>query len=417
VAFADPGPADLAAVQAQLRPGEAFLSFVIGARRSYALVVTANTLSSRTIEIDTETLASYVADLRAAFVPRFGGLEPFPVSLSYTLYQSLFGPLEQDLQGINHLIVAPNGDLSSLPLALLITANPGQGPTPVYAQTAWLVRRMALSQVPSARAFLSLRTAQAQRVAAAQPFLGIGNPLFAGTATPAAGNASPLGSLTQQCREGAPVAPELLRSLPALADTEDELRTVANQLGGDVQSLLLAANASEPSLRARPLGDYRVLYFATHGLLPGELRCQSEPALVLSPPDGQADGPEADGLLDASEIAALSLNADLVVLSACNTALDGGNRFGGGALEGLATSFFNAGARAILATHWEIPSEPTVKLMTGLFERLNTTGMGDLAESLRQSQLALIGDPATGHPYNWAAFTLIGSSATLSQSR
>jgi CHAT domain-containing protein len=148
-------------------------------------------------------------------------------------------------------------------------------------------------------------------------------------------------------------------------------------------------------------------------LLPGELRCQSEPALVLSPPEREADGPGADGLLDASEIAALNLNADLVVLSACNTAVDGGNRFGGGALEGLATSFFNAGARAVLATHWAIPSEPTARLMTGLFQRLDATGMRDLAEALRQSQLALIEDPATGHPYNWAAFTLIGSSATL----
>jgi CHAT domain-containing protein len=240
----------------------------------------------------------------------------------------------------------------------------------------------------------------------------VGNPLFAGT-TATSGNASPLGSLAQQCREGTPIAPELLRSLPALSETEDELRAVAAQLGGDAQSLLLASNATEPGLRARALGDYRVLYFATHGLLPGELRCQSEPALVLSPPEREADGPGADGLLDASEIAALNLNADLVVLSACNTAVDGGNRFGGGALEGLATSFFNAGARAVLATHWAIPSEPTARLMTGLFQRLDATGMRDLAEALRQSQLALIEDPATGHPYNWAAFTLIGSSATL----
>ncbi len=115
--------------------------------------------------------------------------------------------------------------------------------------------------------------------------------------------------------------------------------------------------------------------------------------------------------LNRGEIAGLKLNADLVVLSACNTAAAGGTRFGGGALEGLSEAFFNAGARAVLASHWEVPSASTKKLMTGVFERVGRDRQRGLAEALRQSQLALISQPGTAHPFHWAAFTVIGDGA------
>jgi CHAT domain-containing protein len=146
-------------------------------------------------------------------------------------------------------------------------------------------------------------------------------------------------------------------------------------------------------------------------MLPGELHCQAQPGLVLSPPTGAAAAANADGLLTASEIAGLKLNARLVVLSACNTAAGGGSRFGGGALEGLADSFFNAGAHAVLASHWEVPSAATTSLMTGLFENLSRDPTHDTAEALRQAQLRLIAQDATAHPFDWAAFTLIGDGA------
>ena len=186
------------------------------------------------------------------------------------------------------------------------------------------------------------------------------------------------------------------------------MRTVEHLLGGSDDALLMGASATEAALRARPLEDYGVLYFATHGILPGELHCQSEPGLALSPPASPASSQADDGLLDASEIAQLKLNADLVVLSACNTAASGGN-FGGEALAGLADAFFNAGARSVIASHWEVPSLSTVKLMTGLFATYAKDRAEGLAQALRQSQLALLRDPATAHPFNWAAFTLIGA--------
>ena len=200
----------------------------------------------------------------------------------------------------------------------------------------------------------------------------------------------------------------LLNALPPLHDTAAEVNSVAGALGGGADSVLLGRAANEAALRARPLDQYRVLYFATHGLLPGELHCQAEPGLVLSPPQATAASTDEDGLLESSEIAGLKLNADLVALSACNTAAAGGGRFGGDALEGLADAFFNAGARAVLASHWEVPSSETAKLMTGMFQRYGKERQRGLAQALRQSQLDMIQAKARAHPYYWAAFTLIG---------
>jgi hypothetical protein len=143
-------------------------------------------------------------------------------------------------------------------------------------------------------------------------------------------------------------------------------------------------------------------------MLPGELHCQAQPGLVLSPPATPATSTSADGLLTASEIAGLKINANLVVLSACNTGAGGGKSFGGGALLGLADAFFNAGAHAVLASHWEVPSAATMALMTGTFSNMAKDPKHDTAEALRQAQLSLIAKDNTAHPFEWAAFTLIG---------
>ena len=402
----NPGPAELSDIRAQLEPGEALLSFVIGFEGGYGLLVTDKGLTIKRLDVAAELLGADIAGLRGAFVPQLGRLPDFSLRNAYTLYSQLIGPFAGGLRGIDHLIVAPGPILADLPFSLLVSAMPGE--TATYSDAAWLIRGMAVSQVPSPRALLSLRQAERTRMAAPRPFLGLGDPLLTGAAGGQGGTAA-LEALALSCRDAAPISPALLRALPPLHDTAEEVSTVARALGGDAGSVLLGANADEADLRAHALDQYRVLYFATHGLLPGELHCQAEPGLVLSPPAKPAANTDTDGLLESSEIAALRLNADLVVLSACNTAAAGGGRLGGGALEGLADAFFNAGARSVLATHWEVPSVATTRLMTGVFQRYGQYPMRGLAEALRQSQLALIAAPATAHPFNWAAFTLIGT--------
>jgi CHAT domain-containing protein len=393
--LADPGPVALADFQKHLKPGEAFLAFVIGTRSSYALVVTPSGFAAAPLAATEDGLAADVAGLRAAFAPKLGKLPAFSLKSSYALYQQLVGPVAPALATAHRLIVAPSGALSSLPFALLVASEPRGG----YADADWLVKRFAIAQVPSPRALVALRDERA--APAPKPFFGVGDPAFSGTT-----GAKALTALAASCQEGAAADPALLRALPPLPDTAGEVAAAGRALGASSAAILTGAGATETAVRNAGLDRYAVLYFATHGLLPGELHCQAEPGLVLSPPAAPA-APASDGLLSASEIANLKLNADLVVLSACNTAAEGGTKFGGGALEGLADAFFDAGARAVLASHWQVPSAATAKLMTAVFARYGKDR--DLAEDLRAAQLSQI---ATGaHPFDWAAFTLIGDSA------
>jgi CHAT domain-containing protein/tetratricopeptide (TPR) repeat protein len=406
--FANPGPVSLADVQHELNPDEALVLIEAGRERSFVILVRKDSMVARPLALDAGTMGDTVASLRKAFEVRDGQVEAFDLRKSYTLYRGLFGGVESGLKGVDHLIVVPTGPLASLPLGLLVTHRPTGGPRD-YAQAQWLLRQTAISEVPSARSFVTLREL-GNTTPATRPLLAVANPNFSGGAAKP-GRVSGLEALDNDCRGDGPVPPQLLRALPPLPDTADEVRKVAAILHADSGSLLMGNQATEPRFRAEPLADYRVLYFATHGLLPTTLRCQSEPALVLSPPATPATSRDADGVLDASEIAEFHLNADLVVLSACNTA-SGAGQFGGEALSGLAGAFFHAGARSILASHWEVPSAQTVQLMTGLFERLGPNLNGGIAEALRQSQLALASNPSTAHPFFWAAFTLIGDGGT-----
>ncbi len=327
--LADPGAADLAAVQAMLAPDEALVSFVFGQNASYALVVRQHSLDTIELAIGADALADDVTDLRRAFVPALGHPPEFSLKNSYGLYQSLMAPLEGRLAGVDHLIVVPGAELSNLPLAMLVTEPPTERD---YQHAAWLVRRYALSEVPSARAFLELANESAHHSPAPRPFLGLGAPAFSG-ANGAAG-AKALADLTASCREAGPVSADLLRALPPLPGTAHEVQTVGARIGGSNADILLGAQATEANFRAQPLDQFAVVYFATHGILPGQVHCEGEPALALSPPAGTATSPATDGMLQASEIADLKLNADLVVLSACNTA-ESTDGEGGGALQGL----------------------------------------------------------------------------------
>jgi CHAT domain-containing protein len=161
-------------------------------------------------------------------------------------------------------------------------------------------------------------------------------------------------------------------------------------------------------LREARLSNYRVIEFATHGLMSGDLPGLAEPALVLTPP--KEASPDNDGLLTASKIAALKLDADWVVLSACNTAASDGTPDAGG-LSGLAKAFFYAGARSLLVSNWGVPSHATVKLITGIFDELRKDSTIGRAEALRRAEMAMLAPtnpPEFAHPMMWAPFVLAG---------
>src|SRR5690606_35347987 len=134
--------------------------------------------------------------------------------------------------------------------------------------------------------------------------------------------------------------------------------------GAGPQAVLLGDRATEREVKslsdAGKLSQARIVHFATHGMISGELKGLAEPAIVLTPPI-QASA-EDDGLLTASEVAMLQLDADWVILSACNTAASDGE---GEALSGLARAFFYAGAHSLMVSHWPVASDAAVRLATG----------------------------------------------------
>src|SRR6202040_2134268 len=155
-------------------------------------------------------------------------------------------------------------------------------------------------------------------------------------------------------------------------------------------------------------------YFATHGLVAGFVekfaKAKAEPALALTIPDNPSD--LDDGLLQASEIAQLKLNADWVVLSACNTAAD--DKPGAGALSGLARAFFYAGARSLIVSHWEVDDQVTAQLMINTFQASARDATLSHAEALRQAMLAIIDNAksdASANPQLWAPFVVVGEPA------
>jgi CHAT domain-containing protein len=262
-------------------------------------------------------------------------------------------------------------------------------------------------------------------------FAGFGDPLFsADQAASPAKEAAQVAALTSRglTTRGLPVrlraAPETtdldsasLAQLPRLPDTAEEVRSIAVALDADLtKDVFLGRRADEGTIKALDLSGYKVLAFATHGLVPGDLDGLLQPALALSSP--KVTGGAEDGLLTMGEILGLKLDADWVVLSACNTG--SGQGAGAEAVSGLGRAFFYAGTRALLVSNWPVETASAKALTTDLFRRQAADAGLSRAEALRRSMLALIDeggatDPKTGkmvfsyaHPIFWAPFTLIG---------
>lgn len=412
-AMATPKPLSLAQVQATLGKSEAMISYLLGRKQSFALMVRKTGLHLIRIPLSEKSVNETVAKLRKGLQPQAGGLGDFDAEESNDLYSLIVQPFMPHLKEIDHLVINSTGALASLPFAVLVTEPPGPNTGQVDPNTVWLSRKFALSHISSIQAFHSLRMRSKTVKTAKHPFMGIGNPVLTGKTGLTTAS---LDKLAGNCKPEQPVPAEMLRALAALPDTGKEIQTIGRMLSpNQPNSWYLAADAKEEVVRREALDQYRVLYFATHGLLPGELKCQTEPGLVLTPPSVTPKERSLDGLLQASEISTLKLNADLVVLSACNTA-GGSSRLGGEALSGLAEAFFYAGAKSMVVSHWQVPSDQTARLMTGMFSRIGSTFAQGPATALSQAQQELSTKPQTAHPYFWAAFTVVGDGGQIFES-
>jgi CHAT domain-containing protein len=301
----------------------------------------------------------------------------------------------------------------------------------------WLTRRHAITVLPAVSSLKALRRV-ARPSAATKPMIGFGNPLLDGNPRErpwelrwaalarekqtckglepsqqvAATTRRTRGVLHVAMRNGHADVTDLASQVP-LPDTADELCTAARELKLAPDDILLGANATETNIKRLSgegkLAQYHVLHFATHGTLAGEITGTSEPGLIFTPPKQQSD--LDDGYLSASEVAAIKLDADWVILSACNTAAGGAQ--GAEALSGLARAFFYAGARAMLVSHWSVDSAATVQLITSAVGATTHDKTLGRAEALRRAMLAMIdkGEPRQAHPAYWAPFVVVGEGS------
>jgi CHAT domain-containing protein len=405
----------LSFAQKLLSPVEGLFTFVSDeeTEATYAFMVTKDDARAYKVDLSEEQIAEIVRTLRAGIDLSnsfgIGDLPNFDMNLSYDLYSSLFGPAEDMLDGVEHLLVVPTGPLESLPLNLLVTEEPEIDPAASvfdnYQAAAWLPKSYSLTRLPSVSSLRALRVFAAAGEAK-EPFIGFGDPILNGDAGDLRG--LELASVYR----GTTADIDQVRNLPELPDTADELKRIAQYLRASDDKIYLRERATETVLKNTDLTNSRVVAFATHGLVGGEISGLAEPALVLSPPDEATE--EDDGLLKASEVAQLKMNADIIMLSACNTA--SGDELGAEGLSGLARAFIYAGARSLLVSHWSVESTSAAELTTGMFDAMSADKSIGRSEALQMSMVDLMTDKERSyysHPAFWAPFSLVGDGATL----
>lgn len=410
-------------VQSILRPGEALVMSFTDQEFFYAWAISRDQADWFRQEIKRDDIADRVQALRAQLSANAdnrggvslkraarGDVRPFDRTLAHQLYADLFAPLEHVFAATDHVMMVLDGPLTSLPPAVLVTEAPKGADDSAVAlrDTAWLLRRHALTTLPSVSALKALRRAGAvaKRSESNQAFVGFGNPLLGYRLMADAGTVATTGR--EVVTRGVYDDVTRVADLSPLPNTANELQALAATMGVDDRALYLGANATEANVKSADLSKARILAFATHGLLVDGLPGLDEPALVFTPP--AQPSAQDDALLKASEAAQLNLSASLVILSACDTAGSDGTP-GSEGLSGLARAFIYAGARAILVSHWPVDDYAASVLTTGMLERMQAADPQGRAEALRQSALAILDDSSDArfaHPRIWAPFVVVG---------
>jgi len=440
----NPPPATVKAVQARLNSGEVLISIYPSDSKTYLWAIQSKgNIQFVVVPIDEIHIKENVELLRKTLSPdaqTFGEIPEFNLMRAFWLYANLLVPLESSWKNATDLIIIASGSLSQLPFTLLPTAPVQLGVErgvlfSRYRKVPWLIRAVSITRIPATSSFIKLRKLP-KSDPSRKPFLGFGDPFFnrkhlsqdqekrvnRNLQLTSRGRVlhfrsiRVVGSGTLDTENSISIQ---LGSLHRLPDTADEITSIAKTLDANpTRDVFLGEKASESQLKAMKLSDRRVIAFATHALVPGDLDGLNQPALALSSPS--VTGGNEDGLLTMEEIFQLKLDADWVVLSACNTGAAEGA--GAEAVSGLGRAFFYAGARAILVSMWPVETTSAKKLTTGLFRYQRDNPTLSRARLLRKSILDVIDgtglkDNATGkivatyaHPLFWAPFVVVGDS-------
>lgn len=444
-----PKALDIAQVQKLLNPDEAMVMILVSDDASYTWAITREKATwSRSEAMRESALAEKVTTLRASMEvdgargsgrappPPAGGAaavapegKAFDRKLAYEIYKELLAPVEPVLQGKQVVLTNVTGALTSLPLALLVTAPPqGSDTDPTAVATSpWLIDKYALAELPSVSSLNSLRclliadvkdahpgcatrsasTSYAQARTGGVALAAYGAPTLSGVFVPGQANRSVTPDLVGQMYKGKLADTEKLRALAYLPQAKAELESLGKTFGNDAQVVIGDAATETAVKTSKSIPAARFVVFSTHGLLATEVGDNAEPGLVFTPPKTATE--QDDGLLTASEVAQLKLSADIVALSACNTAAGDGKK-GSEGLSGLARSFLLAGTRSLLVSHWAVSDAATSLLMQQTFDNIRK---GDIAGRARALQAAMkaVRNEGTGQfvsPKYWAAFMLVG---------
>ena len=369
------------------------------------------------VDIPNTAIAEIVVKLRKALDPSAVDIRQqpsFDFVSAHDLYKKLLEPVAAGWADAQELLIVPHGRLSELPFSVLVTGPYQASRSDIafanHAEAPWLIKRAAISYLPSVAGLAALRRGATQ--AAERRFIGFGDPVFAAVKpSEAVGEISSRGFNREHLstREG----DGQLESLPPLPDTAQEVSEIAKILQADEsRDIHLGRSASENRVKTSELSKYRTVMFATHGLVPGDLINLTQPALALSNPKIVEEN--EDGLLMLTEILGLKLQAEWVVLSACNTASADGEA--SEAVSGLGRAFFFAGAKALLVSHWPVETVSARLLTTELFKRQTTDSKLGRAKAMREASLAVMKQSASGrsrpysyaHPMFWAPFVVVG---------
>ena len=359
------------------------------------------------------------------------GATPYDLGSAYALYHELIEPIAAGLYGKTQLFVSSSGSLSSLPLGILVSEVPNgaDGDPNVLRGAKWLADRVAISVIPSLQSLQFIRQFRGGkdgRKGPAASYLGFGDPVLDGVANQRGGAGAHarggrgghlrrlFGGSTARGGDAAMVSPSELRKLARLPETRVEIENQWQAFGKPANAVFLAEAATETQVKHVSLSA-AVISFATHGLLAGELQGASEPGLVLTPP--ATASAEDDGFLTASEISALKVDADWVILSACNTAAGDGSA-GAPGLSGLSRAFFFAGATNLLVSHWPVRDDVASKLTVRAIEIARDTPGLSRAQAVQRAEQEIRNNPAHdtpkdswAHPSAWAPFSLVGDGA------
>jgi CHAT domain-containing protein len=441
-----PGSPTVAEIRAALADDEAMLSFYFGQYGSFVWAVPkSGPVAFAAVRAKIGDIETKIRKLREALEPQaalISDIPPFDLRLAHELYELLLKPVESGWKPAHNLIVVTNGALGLLPLSLLPIAPAEEVAQEVtrdedplfagYRKVPWLARSHAVTTVPSAAALRTLRQlppgkpGRREVVAFGDPYFnkdqeaeaeGAARTIEVADAGGTVMRGLPLKRRSSPNLEGVDSAE--LGLLPRLPDTAEELKSIALALQADPSKVLfLGKQANEGVVKTMNLSGFKIVAFATHGLVPGELNGLTQPALALSSPT--VTGVEGDGLLTMEEILGLKLDADWVILSACNTGAGVGA--GAEAASGLGRAFFYAGTRALLVTNWSVHSQSARQLVTDLFKRQAEDPKLGRGEALRRSMMALVdgtgylnGEGKTeftyAHPLFWAPYTIIGDGS------